>query len=157
MGTKTPVHMPWGCTRRRKFYLHLPILGGGGMWGSVQGIKETEVPLCGKRMSQPKPDIGPEAALPLPPLKTHIKVIIAFHLFYFLSESFQAAMLLVFSQRGPQQHNLFGKSKGLETDRPYFNSVLCYYLSSGRIWMLKALKWPELMTKINKVLWHEYN
>lgn len=68
---------------------------------SVRRIKEPVVPLGGKRMSQPKLDTAPEAALPLLPLKTYIKVIRAFHLFFFLSESFQAAMLPVFGYRGP--------------------------------------------------------
>jgi len=36
--------------------------------------------------------------------------------------------------------------------RPHFNSILCHYLSTGRIRMLKALKWPELLANINKML-----
>jgi len=51
----------------------------------VQGTKEPVVfygtaTWCRKRMAQPKLAIGPEAALPLS-LRTHRKVIIAFHFF----------------------------------------------------------------------------
>lgn len=97
-------------------------------------------------------DIRPEAALPLPAPKGHMKVMVAFHFFFISSESFQAAMLLVFGYRSlAAQLSREEQGPGSQADliSTPFSAIIYPQAEFG---MFMALKWPELMTNINKML-----
>lgn len=73
-----------------------------------------------------------------------MKFIIAFQAFLFLSESLQAAMQACYcrssARQAPSSRTQLAGEGASKPGRPHFNSILCHYLSTGRIQMLKALK-----------------
>ena len=98
-GTKSWVHMPCGPMLRRKLKLYPPVLGTGV--GPGWGTKGHAVLLC-RTVTQMQEENGPTKAghcvwgwsATVTP-EEHMKFIIAFQAFLFLSESLQAAMLLL--------------------------------------------------------------
>lgn len=147
-------------TRLKRKVLTIPSCTQGYVWVQCRGPKNLLsfsaglLPGCGERETRPKLDMGSEAGLPLPPLRKHMKVTVAFHFFFFfcLRVCRQLCYSWSIARKSPSSITYLGRAGAWKPGRPYFNSVFCHYLSTGRIWMLKALKWPELITNINKML-----
>lgn len=82
-----------------------------------------------------------------------MKFIVAFYAFSFcLRACRQLCYCRSSARQAPSSRTQLAGEGASKPGRPHFNSILCHYVSAGRTRMLKALKWPEVMANVNKML-----